>query len=311
MLDDDTLLFEQIADFIRADLDSFAKAGQWLDAQEAVASQEAAERCRHLKDRMTRVIEGYTSARSEAAHLRQIEAEERNVRKPSFGDVIKVAARQLRDFPPDRQNQAAHIAERNARRILLVVWILTDTAPISALPRITKLQDWEWGDHAQEHLLLLPDGGLDFDQALESNRLLGKQSVLDLDKEWWVDMARDSLGILQRQARMARNPENETEQAKPIGAEDVSTEVIGWAGIGDIQSRFNIPTDKYDALEGRLKRFREGNAANGMAFVENDGRARNMPKYLYNLALIAPVVRDLGAAPDRAPDTRRTEKKMG
>jgi hypothetical protein len=82
--------------------------------------------------------------------------------------------------------------------------------------------------------------------------------------------------------------------------------VIGFAGINEIMQHFAIPPRKRDALDGRLKRFRRQHAADGKAVIEHDAPARNQPRYLYNLAMVEPLVKDL-AAPDTVTDKRPTE----
>jgi hypothetical protein len=83
--------------------------------------------------------------------------------------------------------------------------------------------------------------------------------------------------------------------------------LIGFAGIGEIMGRFNIPTSSYTAVDGRLKRFRRANIGNGKAFTENDAPARNASRYLYSVAMVYPLLKDLSGAPNEAPNKRPTE----
>jgi hypothetical protein len=75
-----------------------------------------------------------------------------------------------------------------------------------------------------------------------------------------------------------------------------------FAGIGEIQRIFRIPKAKYSALDGRLKRFRRKNMGNSKAFVESDSPSKNESRYLFNLAMISPLIQDLSGAPSDAPN---------
>ena len=91
-----------------------------------------------------------------------------------------------------------------------------------------------------------------------------------------------------------------------VVAQDSPTEIrkehlIGFAGISEIMGRFKIDPSKYTAVDGRLKRFRKANTGNGKAFTENDAPGRNTSRYLYNVAMVYPLLRGLSGAPNKRP----------
>jgi hypothetical protein len=75
------------------------------------------------------------------------------------------------------------VAERLARRVLLVVWIMTDPRNLLTNPGITKLQAWDWGEFDFEAVPIPLDcddprdplAGMD----LTINRLYARTQMLD------------------------------------------------------------------------------------------------------------------------------------
>ena len=171
--DEQRELFQRVATIIRSAPSRTAEAGRWLDSGAGLPALE--ERVKRTRDywlaeirsrrqvgrKMGREsgrqylvpLEGPTLGISRvilAGRIRDARAEA--VSQPNRYDIIEAAAQAVLTDPPNYDALRPDIAERNAWRVLLVVWILTDSHPLATGPKMSELQEWEWGEHQLEFL---------------------------------------------------------------------------------------------------------------------------------------------------------------
>jgi hypothetical protein len=87
-----------------------------------------------------------------------------------------------------------------ARRVLRVVWVLTDTADLTTT-KLEWLRDWKWGEHSLEFLSALADG-----PALPIPRLWSRTTILDRDLEEWERWAREAMRALRQVSQQELQP---------------------------------------------------------------------------------------------------------
>ncbi|MGH7176744.1 MAG: hypothetical protein ACREJC_05130 [Tepidisphaeraceae bacterium] len=78
-----------------------------------------------------------------------------------------------------------------ARRLLRVVWILTDTADLTTT-KLDWLREWKWGEHAVEFLVAQADG-----TCRPIPRLWSRTTILDRELYEWERLTRDALRALE------------------------------------------------------------------------------------------------------------------
>ena len=105
---EDEALFSDIARDIKANLDNYKEAGQWLDDNFGEAVRE---RLRQNKQKHG------------LAHC--------------FNDAIGNTIGRPSDKPGTLQ---ARLTQKEARRLLLIIWLLTDTADLTKTPKLTEFQ---------------------------------------------------------------------------------------------------------------------------------------------------------------------------
>lgn len=119
--------------------------------------------------------------------------------EPTYYKIIEAAADGLLKDPPNYDALRPDLAEKQARRVLLAAWILSDQHPLGTTPTITRLQEWEWGEHPLEWLAsgLSKDGKLDGDARCEICRLYARTALFDDRLNEWVRLATDAIRYLE------------------------------------------------------------------------------------------------------------------
>ena len=105
---EDEALFSDIARDIKANLDNYKEAGQWLDDNFGEAVRE---------------------------RLRQ------NKQKHGLAHCFNDAIGNTIGRPPDKPGTLqVRLTQKEARRLLLIIWLLTDTADLTKTPKLTEFQ---------------------------------------------------------------------------------------------------------------------------------------------------------------------------
>ncbi|RLC79866.1 MAG: hypothetical protein DRI61_06990, partial [Chloroflexi bacterium] len=105
---EDEALFSDIARDIKANLDNYREAGQWLNKSFGEAVRE---------------------------RLRQ------NKQKHGLAHCFNDAIGNTIGRPPDKPGTLqARLTQKKARRLLLIIWLLTDTADLTKTPKLTEFQ---------------------------------------------------------------------------------------------------------------------------------------------------------------------------
>ncbi len=223
--DDQQRLFRRISAYIRSRVSDFTEAGKWMDAgaglpdargrlarvRELWLIEARARRPRGPKrdDEPGRQAgrgylyliphTGATPSVRRSSVARQIRDERsRAASDPTKYDIMQAAVHALLKEPPNYSRLRPDIAQANARRVLLVTWILTDTDHLRTDPAITALQDWEWGEHHWSWLDAAFTNDLGFDLAAvgELNRAYASTSLLDDHLAGWVKLAGDAARMM-------------------------------------------------------------------------------------------------------------------
>jgi hypothetical protein len=217
--DDQRELFRRVAYLIRSGPQAFQSAGQWLDAGADLAGakdrikgvrnlwlSEARSR-RHATRNRGRDVgrryliprEGPTLHASRIALARRIRDERAMAgRDPTPYEIIESAAQSLLSEPPNYDALRPDLAEGQARRVLLVAWVLTDPRSLQTNPGVSKLQGWVWGGHPLDWLATgtTANGDLDLDAPREISRLYARTTLLDDHLAEWVKLAGDAMRYL-------------------------------------------------------------------------------------------------------------------
>lgn len=167
-------LFQRVAELIRSDPEAFKEAGQWLDAgADMPEAADVGEGTRNFEI-IQAAVEGFGSY-------------------PGFMGQ-----------PPDYGSLTPELADRQARRVLLVAWILSDPRSLRTNPPISRLQGWDWGvlDFSDDPIVIRKGkkGGdiLDRKAPLRINRRYARMTLLDDHLDQWVTLANDALQHLER-----------------------------------------------------------------------------------------------------------------
>jgi hypothetical protein len=212
-------LFQRVANVILSNPLHFTQSGQWLDSLEAPDDvKERSERIRAgwLAEARTRrqvskrsgrdagrahfvpMMSGTLSA-SRAMLARQIRGERADAaRQLTRYEMVQAAARSILDDPPNYDALRPDLAQCQARRVLLVTWILTDARPLATEPSITELQGWEWGTAylSDDSPRFTANENLELDAPCEINRLYARLTLLDDHLDEWEKLAGDALRIV-------------------------------------------------------------------------------------------------------------------
>jgi len=214
--DEQRELFKRVAALIRSHPQDFREAGQWLDAGACLPkTQERIKRNRTCwlgEARSRRQIarsqgreagraylvppQGRTLTASRIALARRIRAHRNKATSdPTRYEIVDAAAHAFVSEPPNYDAMRPDLAKRQARRVLLTAWILTDTADLRTTPGITSLQDWAWQQTdwelsaAQVEFLVVADDG----QHRPIPRLYARTTLLDDHLIEWMKLVGDAL----------------------------------------------------------------------------------------------------------------------
>jgi hypothetical protein len=107
-------------------------------------------------------------------------------------ELIDFKARELSRANLDFDSMNPQRKARFARRVLRIVWILTDTADLAAT-KLKWLREWKWGEFESEFLVLPGDG-----PALPVPRLWSRTSILDRELDEWERLTRAAMRALEQ-----------------------------------------------------------------------------------------------------------------
>ena len=209
-------LFARVASLVRAHPSDFVPVGKWLD--KGADYPEAAQRTKDVRQQWRRkarsrrqndisyLVPGFDGSLESLRFGRIAEAHairadrEGGSRQPTRSELLRHVAYSLLDKPP---NYSATAADREARLVLLVVWLLTDKKDLEPQTRITKMQRWEWcyGEDRWERFV----DRADFD------RLYLRTVLIDPRVKEWEAMIGDAL-----QELGVGGEEKETESEREI-----------------------------------------------------------------------------------------------
>jgi hypothetical protein len=153
-------------------------------------------------------------------------------RDESFYDAIgRLVAEILRDRP----DYSADAGVADARRVLLVFWILTERGSLRTRPPITRFQFWDWGTwpgflHAE---------GKHVNITSTANRQYAYERYVEPHRVRWTNLVEDALDFL-------GHAESDGKENRGGGARD---HVRVGAQAGDNQSERAAPHDKADRAE--------------------------------------------------------------
>lgn len=225
--DDQRQLFHRVATAIRSDAQAFTPAGQWLDEK---------------------LVEGKIDG-SFLALMRSV--------VEGFGDGVEYRQGLLND-PPVFDALPPAQAEQQARRVLLLAWLLTDPSDLTTEPRITRLQDWKWGEgYFSDDPLPSFDSSQSFANiSITINRLYARMTLLDSHLDAWKKLARQALGVVSPLSDAGAT--GQANDAQP-------TDTSGWLTVSNAaqQSKVN---------RGEISRACDSGAIHSVA----KGRARRL-----------------------------------
>jgi hypothetical protein len=163
-----------------------------------------------------------------------------------------------------------------ARRLLRVVWILTDTADL-ATTELAWLREWKWGEHQLEFLGNWPDGDM-----RPIPRLWLRVTTFDREIEEWERLTRDALRALE-------DAELGATTLHQAAANTAMSETEGHFSPAELAAKYNVDAE---ATRKAMDRWRRKHAG-GDGYTENPDRRPNEPQFLYALRAVALVMEGL------------------
>ncbi len=213
--DDQRQIFQRVANLVRLRPHDFMEAGKWLDSgADLPCIDDRVKRTRDHRLRAARSrrqigrskgreagraylvsMQGPTLAASRTILARQIrEVREKAANAPTRYDILRSAALGLLDYPP---NYDADAGVKEARRVVLAAWLLTDKGDLHGMVRITRMEDWEWGTHPYEFLANWPDGDM-----RPLPRMYARTTLLDARLKEWMQVTQAALRCLDESPSM-------------------------------------------------------------------------------------------------------------
>jgi hypothetical protein len=194
-------------------------------------------------------------------------------------ELIELAARRLtRDEPLVFDAMNPHQKALWARRLLRVIWILTDTADLTAT-NLEWLCGWTWGEHPLEFLGDWPDGDV---RAVP--RLWSRVTILDAKLDEWEQLTKNALRALEE-----AEPGATVFAATPKPVEVPTIIPDGFYSPTDIAKAMNA-SDKADAIRMALKRLFDDHRLPDDAWIENNNPAKGQAKILYRMSSVRPLL---------------------
>jgi len=131
-------LLNDMAKDIRSNPAEYREAGRWLDQYCGEASYFA-RKCDELRDLKAQKERSPTLPIED--HIKRIEEDIKPKRVPA----LLIRFQQARDSFLVKYKNQQFVPEEDARRIILITWLLTDPDAEKANLNITQLEKWSWG----------------------------------------------------------------------------------------------------------------------------------------------------------------------